>query len=229
MPTIIERTERFVRTALADIDGSHDWWHIHRVRLTARALAREEGADIELVELAALLHDVADWKYSGAPGAGADAARAFLIGERYDEAKIEAICDIIANMGFKDSLNADEASARARARLASNVEFQCVQDADRLDAIGAIGIGRTFCFGGAKKNPMHVPGVEPLVDMTMKEYMESHGNAERPNTTINHFAEKLLKLKNLMNTESAKKRAEKRHETMVWFLERFMREWDGGE
>ena len=228
MTTLVERTERFVRDALADIDGSHDWWHIHRVRLTARALAREEVADEELVELASLLHDVGDWKYSGVVGAGADAARAFLVGEDYDEGKIDTICGIIANMGFKDSLDTDEVTARERARYASSVEFKCVQDADRLDAIGAIGIGRTFCFGGAKKNPMHVPGVEPLVNMTMKEYMASH-DSPRPNTTVNHFAEKLLKLKDLMNTNSARKRAEKRHETMVWFLERFMREWDGEE
>jgi len=225
---LIQRTESFVRDALSDVDGSHDWWHIHRVRLTAVALAKEEGADAELVELAALLHDVKDWKYSGDADAGANAAREFLKSQDYDDERIERICGIIRNMGFKESL-ATDAAAVARRNAASSVEMFCVADADKLDAIGAIGIGRTFCYGGAKRNPMHVPGVEPLVNMTMEKYVASHDDKARPNTTINHFAEKLFLLKDMMKTESGKARAEKRHETMVAFVDTFMREWNGEE
>jgi len=224
MPTeLIARTETFVQEQLASCDGSHDWWHIHRVRATARGLALEEGADSEIVELAALLHDVKDWKYSGDPDAGANACAEWLQSQGYPTDRTEVIVDIVKNMGFKNELGGSVAGRQL------SVEFKCVQDADRLDAIGAIGIGRTFCFGGAKKNPMHVPGVAPKVGLTMEEYVKSQSDKERPNTTINHFYEKLFTLKDKMKTEAGRRRAERRHKTMEEFVERFKREWDGEE
>ena len=149
---IITAAEAFVREELAGMDGSHDWWHIHRVRQNALSLASEENlpaASLEVVELAALLHDVRDWKYSGDVDAGAAAVREWLQRRGYPRDKTDAIVDIISRMGFKEEL---KSTTTTTTTTTSNVvlspEFKVVQDADRLDAIGAIGIGRTFCYGG---------------------------------------------------------------------------------
>jgi len=225
---VIARAERFARAALASNDGSHDAWHVERVRASAVALARLEGANAFVCELAALLHDVDDWKYARGDGA-TGGARTFLEEScaDVDAATRETVLDICARIGFKSELEKSEAAEKS---VHESVEFRCVQDADRLDAIGAIGIGRTFCFGGARGNPMHVPGVSPMVDdLTAAAYEAAHRDETRPNTTINHFHEKLFKLRDLMKTPSGRARAERRHATMVEFVERFHREWDGDE
>ena len=147
VPNIITAAEAFVREELAGMDGSHDWWHIHRVRQNALSLALEENlpaVSLEVVELAALLHDVRDWKYSGDVDAGADAVREWLQKQGYPRDKTDAIVDIISRMGFKEELK----STTTTSNDVLSPEFKVVQDADRLDAIGAIGIGRTFCYGG---------------------------------------------------------------------------------
>lgn len=220
---VVARTEAHVRRELARADGSHDWWHVRRVRETALSLAREEGdCDLLIVELAALLHDVKDWKYSGDENAGANAAREWLMGVGgVGEEATEAVCEIVRGIGFKTEL---EGGGRAMSK-----EFMVVQDADRLDAIGAIGIGRTFCFGGARNSPMHVPDVAPLVDLTAEQYKAMRDDATRPNTVINHFYEKLFKLKGLMKTEAGRRRAERRHDVMVEFVKQFLAEWDGAD
>ena len=225
---VVARAERFARDALASNDGSHDLWHVERVRASAVALARLEGANAFVCELAALLHDVDDWKYARGDGAKSR-ARTFLEGScaDVDAATRETVLDVCARIGFKSELEKAEKSRADDDE--ESVEFRCVQDADRLDAIGAIGIGRTFCFGGARGNPMHVPGVPPMVDVTAARYEAAHRDETRPNTTINHFHEKLFRLRGLMKTASGRARAERRHATMVEFVERFHREWDGDE
>jgi uncharacterized protein len=232
MTSVIDHAEAYVREELAQNDGSHDYWHIDRVRANAMALAREESTtnegvvDEEVVELAALLHDVKDWKYAGGDAnAGRDAVRAFLSSVAYDEAKMEKICAIVRYVGFKSELAGEGDDAYARAT--NSIEFKIVQDADRLDAIGAIGIARTFTFGGARNNPMHVPGVEPERALTAEAYAKNQTSADRPNTTINHFHEKLFKLRDKMKTNAGRRRAMARHDVMVRFVEQFHREWDG--
>lgn len=232
---IITAAEAFVKEELAGMDGSHDWWHIHRVRRNALSLAQEEqlpGSSMELVELAALLHDVRDWKYSGDVDAGANAVREWLATRGYPGDKASVIVDIISRMGFKEEL-AKKNGAHANELTP---EFKVVQDADRLDAIGAIGIARTFCYGGAKGDPMHVPGVTPREKLTKEQYTTNtngRGQDEREgphvNTTVNHFHEKLLKLKGLMKSDAGRRRAEARHRTMLQFLDHFHAEWDGDE
>jgi len=213
---IITKTIEFVKAELQGNDASHDWHHIERVWKIARTIAQSEGVqDTEVIEIAALLHDVRDYKYSGSEHAGEEAAREFLQKLSYDTAKIETIVTIIQGIGFKNEL--------ANKGTPIFKELAIVQDADRLDAIGAIGIGRTFSYGGKKLTPMHDPEIKPNVAITKEEYMKNH----EKNTTINHFYEKLLKLKDMMKTETGKKMAEKRHKFMEDFLQEFLLEWDG--
>ena len=226
----VRATEAYVERELADVDCSHDYFHIARVRALAMRLAREEGdCDANVVELAALLHDVRDWKYSGEATAGCDAAREHLESLAVDARTIERVCDIVRYVGFKSEISDDADEKAERARRTNRKEFMVVQDADRLDAIGAIGIGRTFCFGGARNSPMHDPSVPPLTDLTGERYAAMRNDATRPNTVINHFHEKLFKLKSMMKTESGRRLAERRHQTMVDFVERFHKEWNGLE
>ena len=234
MPTkekneFITKIERFVRDELQNHNGSHDFWHIHRVRNNALSLAKLEGItseeDLTIVEVACLLHDVRDWKYAEEQrGSFEDVVEDVL--KEYKHTK--TVVDIVNNIGFKEELSST-ASASTQgdtSRIRGDIKFKIVSDADRLDAIGAIGIGRTFCFGGAKKNPMHDPGVPPNVGLTREEYQAAH-NPGMINTTINHFHEKLLKLKDMMKTESGTKMALKRHEVMERFLKDFHDEWEG--
>lgn len=226
---VIVAAEAFVQSELANVDGSHDWWHIHRVRQTALSLAAEEGlrgASLRIVELAALLHDVRDWKYSGNLDEGANAVREWLEERQHPRDEVAAIVDIVGRVGFKDELRG------GHELVDLSPEFKVVQDADRLDAIGAIGIARTFCYGGARGNPMHVPGVKSREKLTKEQYVAGTTGNEAPphvDTTINHFHEKLLRLKGMMKSEAGKRRAETRHETMLRFLEHFHAEWNGNE
>jgi uncharacterized protein len=209
---ILERTAAHVRQALT-AEGSHDWFHVERVRRTALAIAREEGADLTVVELAALLHDLADWKFAGGDHeAGPRAARAWLASLAVPAATVEHVCQIIASLSFK---GAGVATAMA------TVEGQCVQDADRLDAIGAIGIARAFAYGGAKERALYDPDVPPQPHATFEAYKRNAG------PTINHFYEKLLLLKDRMNTATGRRLAAARHRFLEQYLEQFFAEWEG--
>jgi uncharacterized protein len=207
------------------LDGSHDFLHIERVMNLAETLARMEGvADIELVKLGALLHDLEDWKYSGSETAGPEKARSWLLSQQFDKERTEKVVEIIECIGFKNELGLTKEEAAVKA--AANPALAVVQDADRLDALGAIGIARAFTFGGAKHRPLHDPTSTESVDspmLTKDQYVKRPSNG----ATVQHFYEKLLHLKDLMKTPSGKKLAEERHKYMEAFLEQFLAEWAG--
>jgi uncharacterized protein len=210
---IISQTAAHVRGLLAADVAGHDWFHIERVRATALELARDEAADAYIVELAALLHDVADWKYAGGDhSAGPRAARDWLESLGVPRPKIDHVCEIIAGLSFKG------AGVPTPMRT---LEGKVVQDADRLDALGAVGIARTFAYGAHKGQAMHNPEVPAVQHDSFEAYKTNAG------TTINHFYEKLLLLKDRMNTPAARKRAEGRHRFMEAYLEQFFAEWRG--
>lgn len=212
---IIIATEIFVKKELANQDGSHDWHHIHRVRNLALKLAEEEKiTNLEVVELAALLHDIKDWKYSGVDNAGELAARDFLTKHGYPADKVELISSIIKNVGFKNELGGIQANITP--------ELAVVQDADRIDAIGAIGIARAFTFGGTRNRALYDPEVPFVENLTQEQYKNLKNSP-----TVNHFYEKLLKLKDMIKTKSGLVRAEGRHKYMLAYLEQFYQEWDG--
>jgi uncharacterized protein len=210
---LIDRTAEFVKTKLFGEGSGHDWWHIYRVYKSAINIAKTETVDLFVVSVAALLHDIADYKFHGGDvEVGPRIARQWLESISVDQQTIEHVCSIIKNMSFK--------GAKVRSEMAT-LEGKVVQDADRLDAIGAIGIGRTFAYGGNKNRQMHDPNIKPAIHETFEQYKANDS------TTINHFYEKLLLLKDLMNTNSAKIIAQKRHEFMLNFLENFHDEWEG--
>ncbi len=211
---IIQRTAEYVKGEFARDSSGHDWWHIVRVWNNALALCKHEQADIYTVELAALLHDLDDWKLSPASGGRPVRAETWLRQMDIDPALSAHICEIITGLSFKGALV--ETPMRS-------LEGQIVQDADRLDAIGAIGIARAFAYGGHKGHLLYEPASPPQMHASFEQYKNS-GSA-----TINHFYEKLLLLKDRMNTPTAKKIAAQRHAHMETFLEQFMREWEGGE
>ncbi|GLC65742.1 hypothetical protein PLESTF_000335100 [Pleodorina starrii] len=225
-PGVIAAAEDFVRGELAAMDASHDFAHIQRVRANARNLAQLEGLSAEatsLVDLAALLHDVRDWKYSGSDDATAQAVTAFLTSQGLDSETISRLTYIISRVGFKEELAAAGATPAAAVPAALSLEAAIVQDADRLDAIGAIGIARCFTFGGAKHRVLHDPDVPPREGLSKEQYMAGSDKA----TTINHFYEKLLKLKGLMKTAAGARIAEGRHVFMEQYLQQFHEEWAG--
>lgn len=210
---VILKTLDFVKETLYGEGSGHDYWHVYRVWNNAKSLAQNELCNNYIVELGALLHDIADHKfYGGDLTVGPRVAREFLEKLGVEEEVISGVCEIIATISFKGAKVASEMST---------IEGMIVQDADRLDAIGAIGIARTFAYGGHKGHEMYNPGIKPKLHETFEAYKNSKG------TTVNHFYEKLLLLKDLMNTETAKKVAKKRHEYMEEFLSQFYHEWDG--
>ena len=210
---LIERTIFFVKETLAQAEGGHDWFHIERVYKNALLIAASEKCDLEIVQLGALLHDIADSKFHGGDETiGPKTARLFLESENVDRTIIDHVIAIIENISFKGG---------KVERKFSSVELDIVQDADRLDAIGAIGIARTFNYGGFKNRALYNPEIAPNLSMTKEEYK----NNEAP--TINHFYEKLLLLKDKMNTETGKQIAQDRHRYMEDFLEQFYAEWEG--
>lgn len=218
---LVEATEAFVRRELAGQDSSHDFWHIHRVRNLALTLAREErlpAEQLEVVQLAALLHDLHDWKYSGSATAGAEAAAAWLRGQGYAAAPTAQVVAIIQRIGFKDEL-------AAGSQLPVFPELAVVQDADRLDAIGAVGIARCLTFGGHFNRVLHDPEVKARDSLTKEQYTDTTAKQ----TTMNHFPEKLLKLRGMMKTEAGRRMAEGRHRTMEKYLADFYAEWDGAQ
>ena len=210
---IINNTILFVKNQLTHAEGGHDWFHIERVYKNALLIAEEEECDLTVVKLAALLHDIADSKFHGGDETiGPKTARTFLESQNVSEDIILHVIAIIENISFKGGNFEKKFNSK---------ELEIVQDADRLDAIGAIGIARTFNYGGFKNRPLYNPNIQPNLNMSKEEYK----NSESP--TLNHFYEKLLLLKDKMNTESGKKIAQKRHDFMVTFLSQFYAEWDG--
>jgi uncharacterized protein len=213
--TVVSSTAAHVRQLLSGEGTGHDWHHIQRVWRLSRQIAREEGADLQVVELAALLHDVADWKFhDGDLQAGPRAARAWLASQGVDENTIEQVVAIVAGLSFKGA-------GVTEAEL--SLEGQCVRDADRLDALGAIGIARTFAYGGHKGQPIHDPDVPPVRHDSFAAYRASGG------TSINHFYEKLLLLRDRMHTAAGRRIAAERHRYLEDFLHRFLAEWDGAD
>lgn len=213
MQNQIETTINFVKKELQNAESGHDWWHIERVWKTAKAIALEENVDMEVVEFAALLHDIADSKfYNGDEEIGPQRAGDFLKSIAVKEAIIVHVQEIIRNMSFKSSLG--------EIKFTSS-EMLVVQDADRLDAIGAIGIARAFTFGGFKNRVLYDPKIEPQLNQSKEAYK----NTNAP--TINHFYEKLLLLKDKMNTKTGKKLALERHNFMEGYLKQFYGEWNG--
>lgn len=212
MNNTIENTVQFVKEKLEGAEAGHDWFHIERVWKLSKKIAQTEDCNLNVVELSALLHDIADPKFhNGDETLALKISREFLETQNVEEEIIQQVLFIIQNISFKN-----------RGGVPQNlpIEFKVVQDADRIDAIGAIGVARTFNFGGFKNNMMYHPDIQPKLNMSKEEYKKSNG------TTVNHFYEKLLLLKDLMNTNEGKKIAEERHQFMLTFLDQFMKEWN---
>ncbi len=210
---IINKTANHIKELLTGEGSGHDWWHIMRVWINAKHICKFEKVDTFVIELAAILHDIADWKFNnGDENIGATKAREWLESLKVDRKTIDHVCDIIATSSFK--------GAKVKSEM-KTLEGKVVQDADRLDAIGAIGIGRTFAFGGHMNREMYNPNIKPRLHETAEAYKNNSSN------TINHFYEKLLLLKDLMNTKTAKKIAQDRHKFMETFLKKFYDEWEG--
>jgi uncharacterized protein len=211
--TLVDTTILYVKQQLENAEGGHDWFHVERVYKNALRIAQEEPCDLLVVKLGALLHDIADSKFHGGDEhIGPQKARAFLESQEVDQSTIDHVLQIIENISFKGGNF--EKTFRSK-------ELEIVQDADRLDAIGAIGIARTFNYGGFKNRPIYNPSIQPNLHMSKEEYK----NSEAP--TLNHFYEKLLLLKDRMNTPTGKKIALERHRFMEHFLSQFYAEWDG--
>lgn len=211
---LIETTKTFVKEQLTNAEGGHDWFHTLRVYNNAILIAKDEPVDGLVVALAALLHDIADSKFhDGDETIGPKMAREFLFQQNVDSSIIEHVVKIIENMSFKNSLEQGDSF--------SSQELEVVRDADRLDAIGAIGIARCFNYGGFKNRAIYDPSIKPNLNMSKEEYKKSTA------PTINHFYEKLLLLKDKMHTKTGKRIAQERHEFMERYLNQFYAEWHG--
>jgi len=210
---IIASVVHEVKEKLKDQESGHDWFHVLRVWNNARLMAKGEEVDLFVVELAAILHDIADWKfYDGDESVGPKAARLIMESHHVDSSVIEHVCEVIATMSYKGA--GVPTSMRTK-------EGEVVQDADRLDALGAIGIARAFSYGGHKNRVMYDPAHLPVLHQDKYAYISNKGS------TINHFYEKLLLLKDRMNTQTGKQVAEERHLFMQKYLEQFYQEWNG--
>ena len=211
--SIIQKTIDYVKATLAEAEGGHDWWHIERVWKLSKTIAQKEEVDLFIVELGALLHDIADSKFhDGDETLGPKKAQAFLNDLGVDQVTITHVVQIIENISFKGG---------KEKQAFKSPELDVVQDADRLDAIGAIGIARAFNYGGHKGRELYNPNIAPNLDMTKKDYK----NSTAP--SLNHFYEKLLLLKDRMNTSTGKLMAEHRHQFLEQYLEEFYQEWNG--
>lgn len=216
---IIKRTESFVKDKLEGEETGHDFWHIIRVRNTALKIGKEEKVDLFIIELASLLHDIADHKfYNGDRTVGPKIAREFLAGLNIDISIIDHVINIINNMSFHKSLDGKVGF--------TSKEMRVIQDADKLDAMGAIGIARAFAYGGLRQREIHNPNIKVVNYKNSKDYNDNQ-IGKTTGTTINHFYEKLLKLKSLMNTKTGKKMANERHKFLELYLKTFYAEWDG--
>jgi len=212
---LIARTADFIRDKFESENTGHDWWHMKRVWDLSKTIGKKEhGANMLVVELAALLHDIADWKFHEDPKAGSKAAKAWLNSIKVDPDVTKQVCYIVDHVSFKGGTNQHKMQT---------LEGQIVQDADRLDGLGAIGIARTFAFGGAAGREIYNPNLKPLSYKSLEDFKQKI----KTNHTINHFYEKLLLLKEYMNTQTAKEMAEDRHKFMEKFLDEFYDEWEG--
>lgn len=212
-PDLINKTIAFVKEKLNDAEGGHDWFHIERVYKNALLIAKDTKCDLVVVQLGALLHDIADSKFhNGDETIGPRTARLFLGSENVAEEIIQHVVNIIENISYKGG-NFE--------KKFSSIELDIVQDADRLDAIGAIGVARAFNYGGFKNRALYDPEIAPVTNMTKEEYKKNNA------PTINHFYEKLLLLSGKMNTETGKQIAAERHRFMESFLAQFYAEWEG--
>lgn len=210
---IVKKTAKYIKKTFTNTHSGHDWWHMWRVWQNAKHIGKTEKADMFVVEMGALLHDISDWKFNSKEDSESAAnARQWLKQFNLDEQTIDHICDIVATVSFKGVDVTPEMKT---------LEGKIVRDADRLDAMGAIGVARAFAYGGAVNRLMYDPSETPHLHKTQKEYMDNKSH------TINHFYEKLLHLKDLMRTETGKRIAEKRHTYMEEFLKEFYAEWDG--
>jgi len=213
-PDIIKRTADYVKETMYGEGTGHDWWHVYRVWNMAKKIAKtEKNVEVEVVELGALLHDIKDWKFSdGDMTAGEKAAREWLESINANPKTVDNVCYIVRNVSFK--------GAGVKDRM-KTLEGRIVQDADRIDAIGAIGIARCFAYGGYKGRQIYDPGIKPALHKTFAAYKSSEG------TSVNHFHEKLLLLKKRMHTKEGKHIAGERSRFMHEYLDRFMKEWEG--
>ncbi len=210
---ILRATVSHVRKKMDGEATGHDWWHVYRVWKSSIKIARREnGADLFVVQLGALLHDIEDWKFSGDIHAGAKAAGAWLGKNGADDKTIKNVCEIVDNVSFKGAGVKDVMKSK---------EGRIVQDADRLDALGAIGIARAFAYGGHKERPIYDPEVKPKYSGDFASYRKSRSH------TVNHFYEKLLLLKPRMHTHEGKRLARRRDAFMREYLKRFFEEWEG--
>ena len=210
---IIEATKKYVKAKMEGDGSGHDFWHVYRVWKMAMRIGKKEKADMFIVELGALLHDIADFKFNnGDDTAGAKVSRAWLEKQKVDEKIIKHVCNIVNGVSFK--------GAKVKSEIKTK-EGMVVQDADRLDALGAIGIARVFAYGGTKGREIYNPEIKPTKSKSFEEYKKSNI------TSINHFYEKLLLLKDLMNTKTGKKMASERHKFTKQYLDRFLKEWNG--
>jgi uncharacterized protein len=209
---VIQKTADFIKREFSGDSSGHDWWHIHRVWQNALAICKREKADAFIVQLAALLHDLDDWKFNNSADETPLRAKGWLDSLSLDPSITDAVCTIIKHISYK--------GAGVENKMDS-IEGFIVQDADRLDAIGAVGIARAFAYGGYKNRPLYNPESRPQLHATFEEYKNSNSD------TINHFYEKLLLLKDRMSTPTAKRIAEQRHAVMLKFLDQFKKEWDG--
>jgi len=221
---IIEKTEYFVKETISKDGTGHDWWHVHRVRNLAKRIARHEDTDIFIVELAALLHDIGDYKFfEGDEEAGGVKIRGWLSSLKISPTLINRIVDITSKISFMYTLP-DKGKGRGKKNSVIPMlskELMAVTDADRLDAMGAIGIARAFTYGGFFNRPIYDPAIKPNKSITKEEYKTT----EAP--SINHFYEKLLKLKNMMYTSLGRKMAKRRYRFLKLFLKQFFKEWKG--
>jgi uncharacterized protein len=221
---IIKKAELFVKQTLSKDSTGHDWWHIHRVRNLAKRIAREEGADIFVVELAALLHDIGDYKlFQGNEEAGIAKVREWLSSLEISPSLVDKIVGITSQISFMHTLpdKGKRKNKKNSATLTISKELMAVTDADRLDAMGAIGIARAFTYGGFFNRPIYDAAIKPSKSITKEEYKTT----EAP--SINHFYEKLLKLKDMMYTKLGRKMAKRRHRFLNLYLKQFFKEWKG--
>ncbi len=221
---IIKKTELFVKETLGKDSTGHDWWHNHRVRNLAKRIAKEEGADIFVAELAALLHDIGDYKFfQGDEEAGLALVRKWLSSLKISTSLIDKIVEITSQVSFMHTLTNNKSKDSVKKNFIPTIpkELMVVTDADRLDAMGAIGIARTFTYGGFSDRPIYDPFIKPNKSITKEEYKTT----EAP--SINHFYEKLLKLKDMIYTDLGRKIAKKRHRFLKLYLKEFFKEWKG--
>ena len=210
---IIEKTIAYVQAEMSGESSGHDWWHVHQVWQNARRIAEAEGANLFICELAALLHDIRDYKFHGGNiEIGPSEARRWLSSCAVTEEIIVLVSDIIRDLSFK--------GAGVKSEM-KTLEGKVVQDADRLEALGAIGIARTFAYGGNQNKLIYDPEIKPVFHTSFEQYITNQSH------TINHFYEKLFLLKDLMNTRTGKLIATKRHNYMQGFIRQFMAEWSG--